>query len=166
MAKRIVVVYIMNPRRNRSAPRTRMICRLAAAALSLALLTASAHGARADVRVTGDLQSLHIEAHNATLAQVMTALGSALHIKINTTVALNQTVNGTYVGSLEQVLSHVLSGYNYVVLRRTMAIEVVGARGDHGVVARQQFMFPNPVVHPPPVRRPTPAMRGPPNPRR
>jgi len=51
----------------------------------------------------------------------------------------DRAVNGTYSGSLTQVLSRLLDGYNYFIRHTGTEIEmtVVGRRGDHAAaVAR------------------------------
>jgi hypothetical protein len=93
--------------------------------------------ARADVRVAGDARELRIEARGAQVAEVLSELGKTLHVQVRTSIALNKVISGTYSGSLKQVLSRLLEGYNYIIKPRGASAEVVviGARGERAIVA-------------------------------
>jgi hypothetical protein len=54
-----------------------------------------------------------IEAHDASLDQVLTALQDSHLIHLSTADPLSGTVTGTYTGTLPQVLSRILDGRNY-----------------------------------------------------
>jgi hypothetical protein len=66
------------------------------------------------VRIKGAVTAPELDVHQATLADVMTAL-RRFNIRCQSSVALNDAVSGTYAGSLDQVLSRVLDGYNYTI---------------------------------------------------
>src|SRR5262249_4055148 len=90
--------------------------RLALIVLSVAVaLGASASPLRAAVSVHGNSASVHLEANNAPLSEVLSALESAFSIRHRTSVRLDQAISGTYRGPLRRVLSRVLDGFNYYV---------------------------------------------------
>jgi hypothetical protein len=96
---------------------------LGAVVLLAAALAAT--GASAEVRVSdaGDGR-LTIEAHDATVRQVLDALGAARPLRLRTSDALARTVTGTYTGSLPRVLSRILDGYDHVVHATAAGIEL------------------------------------------
>jgi hypothetical protein len=95
------------------------------------MLTATTAAGHAEVRVNGDATALRIDASQSQVAEVLSALGPTLHVRVAAWVALDKRINGSFAGSLDQVLSRVLEGYNYVVKRGKAETEVivVGARG-------------------------------------
>jgi len=107
--------------------------RFALAAFSLALaLGASATSLRAAVSVDGDSAFVHLEASNASISEILSALETAFHIRHRTSVPLDRAISGTYRGPLRRVLSRVLDGFNYYVASTaegTVEITVVGRPG-------------------------------------
>jgi hypothetical protein len=91
--------------------------------------------ARADVRVEGDAADLRIEASDVQVADVLSALGKTLQVRVRTPIVLNKVISGTYSGSLKQVLSRVLDGYNYVIkpLDATAEVVIIGVRGERAI---------------------------------
>jgi len=136
--------------------------RYALAAFSLAItLGASASPLRAAVSVDGDSASVHLEASNAPLSEVLSALETAFQIRHRTSVPLDQAISGTFRGPLRRVLSRVLDGFNYYVANTAegrMEITVVGRPGaavagnlPSAVVATPQVVpAPKRLVVPPP----------------
>jgi hypothetical protein len=89
---------------------------LALAALSVAVtLGASTARAAAEVSIHGDRTLVHLEASNAPISEVLSALETGLAIRHRTSVPLDQAISGGYSGSLRRVLSRVLDGFNYYV---------------------------------------------------
>ena len=85
-------------------------------AFGLLAVALAAAPAAAEVRVSeaGGGQ-LRVEAHGATVREVLDALRAARPIQLRTSETLTRTVTGTYSGSLPRVLSRILDGYNHVV---------------------------------------------------
>jgi hypothetical protein len=106
--------------------------RLALAVLSVAVtLGASAACARTQVSIHGDRAVVQLEASNAPLAEVLSALERAFSIGYRTSVPLDQSISGTYRGPLRQVLSRLLDGFSYYVAETAdggMEITVIGRR--------------------------------------
>jgi hypothetical protein len=88
---------------------------LVAAPLSAIFLQALSMSARADVKVSGDADALRIEASDASLEEVLAALGRNSGLRYRYPANFSHSVSGTYAGSLRQVLSRLLQGYNFVV---------------------------------------------------
>ena len=107
--------------------------KFALAAFSLAFtLGASATSVPAAVSVNGNSASVHLEASNAPISEVLSALETTFHIRHRTSVPLDQAISGTYRGPLRRVLSRVLDGFNYYVANTAegrMEITVVGRPG-------------------------------------
>ena len=97
--------------------------RLGAAVFLAATLAAA--GASAEVRVSeaGDGR-LTIEAHDATVRQVLDALGTARPLRLRTSDGLTRTLTGTYTGSLSRVLARILDGYDHVVHSTAAGIQL------------------------------------------
>jgi hypothetical protein len=114
----------------------------AAATLAVVILTAST--VHADVRVSGDVRAVQVDATRSTVAEVFSALESAFGLRVNTSMALDRPVSGTYTGSLPQVLSRMLQGYSYFIRRQAAQIEVtvIGLQGDNAVVAHRPRLPP------------------------
>ena len=127
--------------------------KLVAALLTLAVaLGASATPLRAAVSIHGNSASVHLEASGAPVSEVLSALESAFPIRYRASVPLDETINGTYRGSLRRVLSRLLNGYNYYVAdtaKGGMEITIVGRPGAAVAVATPRSAPPQLVVPPP-----------------
>ena len=127
--------------------------RLALAVLPLAIvLSASAVCARTQVRIRED-GAVQLEASNASLAEVLAALGTSCPIEYRTSIPLDQSISGTYRGPLRHVLSRLLDGFSYYVADTAdgrMEITVVGRLGNGAVTAAPPVTaFPKLEVPPP-----------------
>lgn len=84
---------------------------------------------QAEVRITAaEGDRVTIEAHDATLRDVLDALAKAHKLQFSSSDPLSRSVTGTYSGSLQRVLLRLLYGYN-VVMRVSPAgtdLRVVG----------------------------------------
>ena len=129
--------------------------RLALAVLSVALaLGAGAAGASTQVSVGGDRAVVQLEASNAPLAEVLSALESAFSIEYRTSVPLDQPISGTYRGPLRRVLSRLLDGYSYYVADTAegrIEITVVGRIGARAAAPPAVTEFQRLEVPPPTV---------------
>jgi hypothetical protein len=67
---------------------------------------------------------LTVEAHDATLRQVIEALRAVRPLRLHTSDALARPVTGTYSGSLPRVLSHLLDGYDHVIHQTAAGIDL------------------------------------------
>ena len=102
---------------------------LAAALLAAAVLCVATPAA-AKVRVTdAGADQLVIEARDATVREILDALGQTHTIQLQNPEALSRQVTGTYSGTLRRVLSRILDGYDHVIRSTASGIQVdiVGA---------------------------------------
>lgn len=82
--------------------------------------------ALAEVNIAGPADAVRIEARDATVNEVMVALGAAFGLHYSTNKALDQRVTANYQGPLPQVIARVLAGYDYVVKNNAAdGVEVV-----------------------------------------
>ena len=90
-----------------------------------ALIQAFAQPVSAEVRVTGQAGVLTVEAHEASVEEVMVALRTSLNLQIHTSGVPNHVITGTYTGSLQRVVARLLDGQNYVMRSFTDHVEIV-----------------------------------------
>jgi hypothetical protein len=71
--------------------------------------------ARAEVQVTGGPDAMTVEAKGASVEELLIALSEAYGLQQRSSANLSRSVSGTFAGSLQQVVSSVLSlqGYNF-----------------------------------------------------
>ncbi len=116
--------------------------------VAVALLGAAAPAA-AGVRVSaGAGGRITVEAHGATVREILDALAAARPLHVRSSNALTRTVTGTYSGSLSRVLSRLLDGYDHVIHTTAAGIELEVLGAAPGVratasVATAVTMVPN-----------------------
>jgi hypothetical protein len=79
----------------------------------------------AETRVTGNAQELNVESNDTVLEEVLATLGTSFNLHYRSTIDLNQSISGTYKGSLRQVVARLLAGYNFFLRDSSGAVEVV-----------------------------------------
>jgi len=91
---------------------------------------------RAEVHVQGQAGDVRVEAHDATVAEILIALGERFALRYRGTTG-SDGVTATFEGPLRRVVGRVLDGYNYVIEPRGDGLEVVvlGATSSHAVSA-------------------------------
>ncbi|QPF89263.1 hypothetical protein [Bradyrhizobium commune] len=103
---------------------------------------------RAEVRVQGQAGDVRVEAHNATIDEILAALSErfALRYRIS---AGSDSVTATFEGPLRRVVAHVLDGYNYFIETRSDGLEVVvlGASSPNAVPATVYTPPTHPAKH-------------------
>ena len=70
---------------------------------------------RAEVRVTGQADAVTVETREASVDEVLAALRASFNLQYRTSGPLNRVITGTYTGSLQQVITRLLEGLNYVL---------------------------------------------------
>jgi hypothetical protein len=141
---------------------------LVAALLSAIFLQALPMRAYADVRVSGETEALKIEASNASLEEVLAALGRSCGLQYRYPADFSRSVSGTYEGSLRQVLSRLLQGTNFVLESSASGTKVVIYDLHSAPGGSINLVRPAPVVtppRPPPEWGPIPGRSGFPPPR-
>jgi hypothetical protein len=93
-----------------------------------------AHSLRAEVSVQGQAGDVRVEAHNATVDEILAALSERFALRYRSSAG-SDSVTATFEGPLRRVLAHVLDGYNYFIETRADGLEVVvvGAASSHAV---------------------------------
>jgi hypothetical protein len=103
---------------------------LAAILVGGALATATTP-AVAEMRVRGSPEAVRIEAHDSSVAEILSALSSAFNMHYQSSANLDKRLSGIYAGPLSRVLTRILDGYNFVV------------KTDNGSIAVTVFEPPN-----------------------
>jgi len=89
------------------------------------LLTAlHSYPASAEIHLEGPIEDVRLEASDATVEEILTALGTRFHLHHRGT-ALNRPVTATYKGPLRRVLARVLEGYDYIIGSNGADIDVL-----------------------------------------
>jgi hypothetical protein len=131
-----------------SLPRRRFSDWRARAAAALAVVTVTTGTVHAEVRVNGDASAVQVDATRSNVAEVLSALETACGLRVNTATALDRPVSGTFTGSLAQVLSRMLQGYNYFIRHQATEIEVtiIGLQGDRAAEVTRPRPPPSPAM--------------------
>jgi hypothetical protein len=95
----------------------------AAIALGIALAIAPTC-ARAETQVHGTPQAVVVEAENATVAEILVALADAFKVQFRSAANLDKRLTGTYEGPLQQAVSHILKGYDFVMKSGPSGLEI------------------------------------------
>jgi len=93
--------------------------------LAAALKTASAGLANPGIQIRGTADAIRVEATDAPITEVLTALGPAFHVRYRSEIPLDRKISGVYRGSLKRVIARLLKGYNYFAKRDGAEMEIV-----------------------------------------
>jgi hypothetical protein len=80
--------------------------------------------ALAEAQVRGNPRAVTVEANNASVEEILVALADAFNVQFRSSANLEKRLTGTYQGTLQQVVTHVLRGYNFVVKSGESGVEV------------------------------------------
>jgi hypothetical protein len=82
----------------------------------------------AEMQVSGTPNAVRLEARDAPLEEILAALNRAFGVHYQLSVNLDNRLSGTYEGSLPQVLTGILNGYNFLLYtdNGATAVTVVG----------------------------------------
>jgi hypothetical protein len=98
--------------------------RLMLAIVLVSLVQALSPAVRAETRVSGDTHALHLDLRDATVEEALTALGAEFDVRRRTLAILDRRITGTYNGSLRQVISRLLNGYDFVMKTSSNRVEL------------------------------------------
>jgi hypothetical protein len=101
----------------------------------IGLSLAAVPAARAEVQVQGIPDALVLDARDASVEDVLEALGTSFGLQHRGADALQRRISGTYRGSLPHVVRRLLDGYNFVLKTDEDEIEVVVIGGESGTAA-------------------------------
>ena len=88
------------------------------------LIAAHTALARAEIQIKGSASNVHVDARDATVADVLAALAEHFGLRVLGTVR-DRRISADFDGSLRQVIRRVLDGYNYVIGPRGDGIQVM-----------------------------------------
>jgi hypothetical protein len=114
-------------RSKRIAPRRTADFSAAASPTAIALgitLAIAPTWARAETQVRGTPQAVVVEAQNATVQEILIALSDAFEVQFRSAANLDKRLTGTYEGTLQQAVSRVLKGYDFVVKSGRSGLEI------------------------------------------
>jgi hypothetical protein len=100
----------------------------------------------AEVQVRGSHQAVSVKAQNASVEEVLSAMGNAFSVRYQSSINLQQEITGTYEGSLYRVLGRILDSYNFVVKTSEAGTEItiLGKRNPLPATASEAPKFPFP----------------------
>ena len=81
--------------------------------------------ARAETIITGVPDDLTLEARDASIQDVLEALGTKFGLRYRNIAAIERRFDGTYEGSLHRVMTRLLDGSSYVMSTGGGQIEVI-----------------------------------------
>ena len=119
--------------------------------LAAMLAALPAYPAGAEVSVSGDAKAVQVEARDASVEEVMAALGANFGLQYRGTATLERRITGSYRGSLQHVIRRLLDGYDFIVKTNVDDVEVTVLSGGKAGEARAS-MAPSPTsaIAPPP----------------
>jgi hypothetical protein len=95
-------------------------------AVTAILLAALLHAkpACAEAHVSGNPDAVRVDARDAAVDEVMAMLGENFGLQYRSPASLNRRITGTFEGSLQQVVTRLLSGYDFVMKTDPSGVEV------------------------------------------
>jgi hypothetical protein len=103
----------------------KLLTSTSAAAIGLGMALAIAPTwAWAETRVHGTPQAVVVEAQNATVEEILVALTDTFKVEFRSAANLDKRITGTYQGTLQQAVSHILKGYDFVVKSGQAGLEI------------------------------------------
>jgi hypothetical protein len=90
---------------------------------------------RGAARIEGGIESLTVEARDASLAEVLSALSARFKLQVRAPELSDQRVDGSFHGPLRWVLARLLAGRNYIAKYSDDAVEIV-VLGPAGTAAK------------------------------
>jgi hypothetical protein len=92
------------------------------------VLLAGSHGVSAEVQVDGRPEAVHLEAHDASLREVLAALHDRFNLRYRSDEALETPTTGVFDGPLLRIAARILDGYDYAMTITPQGIDVLVLR--------------------------------------
>lgn len=91
----------------------------------------------ASLRLQGNSAAVQLDVQRNTITEVLSALAASYHISYRSSVMLDQLVDGTYTGTLDDVIMYVLRGYDFVITQNgpRLDVQIVGKSGEKAVAS-------------------------------
>lgn len=92
------------------------------------------------LHIAGDAMAVQLDVRKTTINDVLAALAGSFDLSYSSKIALYEQRDGTYRGSLRQVIARVLNGYDYAMRQEQSKLDVVVFEkvGEQAVPAPQQ----------------------------
>jgi hypothetical protein len=99
--------------------------------IALSLLLVCVASVRADVQFSGTEDHVVLRAKNATIAEILSGIRTALKLRVGLAGSTERQFTGAYTGTLRRVLSRLLDGEDYVISSAPegMNIVLLGLKG-------------------------------------
>ena len=114
-----------------------------------------AHALKSDTAIgllclQGSRKAIYLEVRQAPVAIVLSALSAAYKISYRSSIALTETRDGVYAGSLVQVLSRLLNDYDYVIKpeKSTFDVFIFDQKGEQAIPASIPSEYGAPPMRP------------------
>jgi len=104
----------------------------------------TAFPAHAEIILEGPANALQIEMHDASIQEVLSALGANYGLRFSSATPLDRSVSGSFNGPLPRLVARLLDRYNYVVKSANGTLEVVVLGAHDGSSAVRSVGFPAP----------------------
>jgi hypothetical protein len=109
-------------------------------------------GAAGDlICLNGASADIKLELHATMVSAALDKLLAAYNVSYRSSVALTETRDGTYKGSLRQVILRLLDGYDFIVARdgANLHVVILARRGEHPIAAPETIKVSENVERPP-----------------
>lgn len=117
------------PHKQRKTSMPRHIKPVSSLLLTIPLFALQVDGARAEVRVAGEPEAVQVDARDASVEEVLAALGTSFGLQFRGASTLERRITGTYRGSLQHVVRRLLDGYDFIMKMNLDEIEVMVLSG-------------------------------------
>lgn len=122
------------PRLHFSAPPRRLLaCAVTLGVINLGALAAGVSAAYSQVRVDGQPDTVHVEARDASLQEILAALQEKFNLRYRSNDALDSRMTGTFDGPLRRVAARILDGYDFAMKVTPEGIDVLVMRQNQTV---------------------------------
>jgi hypothetical protein len=104
---------------------------------------------RSETQIAGASGAVSVDAHDTTLQSVIAKLSATFGFRFRSSADLNRPINGSYRGSLREVVTRLLDGYDFVLYRSDEVTEVVVVRRSGMTTAAAPVATAAPPIVPP-----------------
>jgi hypothetical protein len=87
-------------------------------------LAVAATSAFAEAQVRGSPNAVSVEAKDASVEEILVALTNAFDVRFRSSANLEKRLTGTYAETLQQVVTHVLRGYDFAARSGESGVEI------------------------------------------
>jgi hypothetical protein len=98
---------------------------LAAAISGQAIRDTRAQDGSGSLQVEGDAATVRLDVRKTTLKDVLARLSGTFDVSVRSKILLDEVRDGTYQGSLRQVIARVLDGYDYAIKLEKSKLDVI-----------------------------------------